>query len=745
MMDWIEKLSLEEKIGLLEGADMGFTFRIERLGIPRILLADGPHGVRVVKGTDQNGKEPYTMNGEMNASTTFPCEAAMAASWNDELVTKAGCMIGEECRVFGAGVLLGPGVNGKRSPLAGRNFEYYSEDPYLSGKMAIAFINGVQSQKVGTCLKHFAVNDQETRRTSIDVQLDERTLREIYLKPFEMAVKNAKPWCIMGSYNKIRGKYACENEFLLKDILRKEWKFEGTVISDWSAVQNKIESHKNGLDLQMPGPSGKLSEMKIAVEKGNLPETALNEAVAHVLKLVEKASQPDQGSMIDWEEHHRCAVELAEEGMVLLKNEKDILPLSSGTKLAVVGMPAKEPIFTGGGSASLIPRKLDIPLESLKENAEIEFAPGFLDDEINEKLLVEAEQAAKGKDAVLLFAGIGSTEGLDRTTLRLPKVQEVLLRRLLKVNNNIILIMQSGSAVEYLPIENDVKAILHCWYAGEGIGCALSNIIFGKSCPSGRLSESFPRTLANTPAYANFPGYKDDVAYHEGLMVGYRYYDTAEIAPFYSFGYGLSYTTFAYDNMQVSSKELHNGEELVVAVDVTNTGRYKGKEVVQIYVHDDNSSMFRPVRELKGYAKVELNPGETKKVEIVLDEDAFSYYVPHLNRFAVEAGTFTIYAGASSRDLRCCSQIIYCSLDDVRSPLNRNDQLKDYLSDERYAANTERILTLLHVNEKHPLYELMLGCSLNQFSGLFPFLNLSVQEGEKMITCIMENSSYKAN
>jgi beta-glucosidase len=739
----IKELTLDEKLSLLEGADMGFTMPVERLGIPRILMVDGPHGVRVVKGTCAASGEPYTMNGEMEQATAFPCEAAAAATWNTSLIRASGEKMGEECRHFGVGVLLGPGADGKRSPLGGRNFEYYSEDPYLSGKMAAAFIRGIQSQGVGACMKHYVLNDQETRRMSVDVHVDERTLREIYVKPFEIAVKEADPWAIMASYNKEGGTYITENTYLLDHMLRGELQYEGTVISDWSAVKNKLASVKAGLDIQMPGPSGQIPALKEAVETGELSEAIIDCHVRRVLELVEKVTGGSQLAEVDWEEHHRLAQQIAEEGMVLLKNQEQILPIAPDATVAVIGELAQQPNFAGSGSATLLPKQLDIPLEELRKVRKVVYAQGYHINTTSEEMLREAQQAAADADVAVLFLGNVRSEGMDRTTLALPEAQLQLIQRVAGVNPNLVLVVMSGSAVEYVEVEPLARAILHTWIPGEGGGAAIANLLTGKSNPSGKLSETFPLYLENTPAYENFPGFKDDVYYHEGILTGYRYYDSKKIPVQYPFGYGLSYTTFAYGHMRLSAADLKEGEKLTVFVDVTNTGSRWGQESVQVYVADKESYLFRPEKELKGFAKVALQPGETKTVTVVLEYDAFAYYVPSLHKFAVESGDFDILVAASASDIRCRDTVHVSSTVDVRSPLQESDLFIEFLQDDRYRTRAEALLDKLHMEENHPFYHLVLGGSLTQFLGLGDFLQMDEQTARSMVDELLDQEGTK--
>lgn len=736
----LKELNIEEKIGLLEGADKGFTNAIKRLDIPRVLLADGPHGVRVVKGTDPDGNQPYifTMAAEMEATTAFPCEAATASTWNTELARRIGKTMGEECQALGVGVLLGPGVNGKRSPLGGRNFEYFSEDPYLSGKMAAAIVNGIQKEGVGTCLKHYVLNDQESRRMSVDVHADERTLWEIYLKPFLIAIQESDPWSIMAAYNKVDGESMTHNRKLLLEILREKIGYKGMVLSDWGAVQDKVYSVKNGLDLQMPGPGSESQKIREALENGILTEQELDERVRHVLELVQKVSGGRKQVVPNWKIHHETAVQAAEEGIVLLKNEEGILPLKKKCKVAVVGELAEKPYYTGGSSSSLTPRYLDEPLKHLEEQAEVAYAVGYHGSRTSEELLKEARETARQAEVVLFFGGASTTEGADREDIDLPQVQKQVLKEVAAVNANVVLIMQCGSVIAYREIETFVKGIFHAWIPGEGFGKALVDLLFGQASPSGKLTETFPVYLENTPAYQDFPGIKDNVYYHEGLLTGYRYYDTKKIQPLYPFGFGLSYTSFAYSNLKLSTNRLLNGEKLKVSIDVKNTGDYRGKEVVQVYVQDEVSDLFRPEKELAAFAKVELEPEEMKTITMELTEDAFAYYVPHLEKFAVESGRFYILIGASSQDIRAKGTVEFLSADEVRLPLGINDAFKDFLADDRYSPYARKLLEILHVDETHVFYDMLYGASLTQAADLFNLMGLSQEQEEKVLEDLVE-------
>lgn len=734
----LNNLTLEEKLRLLDGADKGFTAAIPRLEIPRILLADGPHGVRVEKDVDPAGDKPYTMVGEMAATTAFPCEAAMAATWNLPLVERVGRCIGEECQAHGVSVLLGPGVNGKRSPLGGRNFEYFSEDPYLSGKMAAAMVRGVQSTGTGACLKHYALNDQETRRTSVDVHADERTKREIYLKPFEIAIRESEPWAVMAAYNKVDGEQMTENRAMLTDTLRGKLGFRGVVISDWGAVKDKAAAIRAGLSLQMPGPNPQLAALAQAVQAGEISESEINDRVAEVLTLVKRAAAGKQTVSVDWKEHHAAAVQTAAESMVLLKNEDAILPLRPGISLAVIGEPARSPLYVGGGSSSLTPHQIDAPLDYLAKDCRLTYAEGWHGDATTPELLQAVADAAKAADAVLVFAAVSTTESLDRTDILLPQAQREALQTAAGVNRNIVLITQCGSAIDYTAAEPYTRAILHAWIPGEGFGAALADLLFGRISPSGKLAETFPMCLENTPAYQDFPGVRDDVYYREGLLTGYRYYHTKKIAPRYPFGFGLPYTQFALRNMRLSTRTLHDGEALTVTLEVENIGTRRGQEVVQLYLHQEKSYLFRPEKELKAFAKIDLAPGEKGKFTLTLDADTFRYYLPHLGRFAAESGAFTVLAGTSCRDIHLTDTVTLISDVDVRLPLDRTDSFKDFLADDRYHDRAEHFLEILRIDETHMLYQMLLGVNLNQISELLAVMGIHDEMAEQMIEMLTE-------
>lgn len=722
----LKNMTLEEKVSLLQAKDDWHLNDMERLGVPSVTLTDGPSGVRMT-------------NDETLPATAIPTESILSASWDTELVSAVGSMMAEECQEYGVGILLGPGANAKRSPLAGRNFEYYSEDPYLTGKLAAAMINGVQSGGVGTSLKHYVANDQETRRFTADVTVDERTLREMLLTPFEIAIKEAKPWTIMAAYPKLRGTHIAENSYVLDEVLRKEYGYEGVVLSDWGATVNKVASHQNGLDLET-GTYARSEELLQAVKSGEISEEVLNTHVLRVLELIEKVVKGHKETKVNWEEHHALARKAASESIVLLKNEGNLLPLKEGAKVTVAGGFAKEPRFGGGGSSGMVPQQLDIPFDFISNMSDACFVQGYDKEEIDEALIAEACEAAEGKDAVIVFVGttcITESEGSDRHDILLPESHVKLVKELKKVNTNIIVCNASGAAVDFGDMEEEAKVILHMGLAGEGGGAAIADILFGKTNPSGKLTETFPLCIENTPTYPEFPGYDDNITYHEGLMQGYRYYDTKKIPVRFPFGHGLSYTNFTYSNLRVSTRELHNGDTLTVTVDVTNTGSVDGCEVVQFYVSDVQSYLVRPIKELKGFSRVMLKARETKTVSVALDERAFAYYVPHLGRYAVESGTFRIMAAASSADIRLTEEIVFVSQDEVRLKLGMYNTMLEFYTDDRYSKATKQVYDMLQITEDSFLFPILASITLKNLPLVLRFLQIPQETTKKFQQMIL--------
>lgn len=653
--DIISQLTLEEKAGLCSGFDFWHLESVERLGIPSIMVSDGPHGLR-----KQQGKGDHLGLNESIPATCFPTAATVASSWDRSLVRRMGEALGEEARSERVSVLLGPGTNIKRSPLCGRNFEYFSEDPYLAGEMAAAYINGVQSKGVGTSLKHFAVNNQETRRDISDSVLDERTLREIYLTPFERAVREAQPWTVMAAYNLLNGVYCAENKRLLDDILRKEWGFKGIVVTDWGAENDRVEGIKAGQNLEMPACDG-INDAKLvqAVRSGALEESVLDESLDAILDLIYRAAKvlDENHGPYDKETHHALAREIARESMVLLKNEDQILPVSAGEKIAVIGAMARSPRYQGAGSSKINPTQVDNAFDGLlAEGISATYSPGYYKntDSVDAGLIDLACRAAEKADKVLLFAGLTESyesEGYDRAHMCLPENQNELIRAVTRVNPNTAVILAGGSPVE-MPWADDVKAILNSYLGGQASGSAVADLLTGKANPSGKLAETYPLQLEDTPCYGNYPGEGRTALYREGIYVGYRYYDKAQKKVRFPFGFGLSYTQFKYSALKLSSREMDDEKELKVTFKVKNTGDVDGAEVAQVYVSDAESTVYKAPQELKGFEKIFLRAGEEKQVTITLDRRAFAYYDVDLNDWNVEDGVYHIFVAASSRDVR---------------------------------------------------------------------------------------------
>ncbi len=652
----IAQLNLEEKFALLTGADSWRTVAVERLGIPAISMADGPHGLRKV--TIEGMEEPQTVK-----AVCFPTSSAMAATWNTDLVRRIGQALGEECGAMEVDILLGPGTNIKRTPLCGRNFEYFSEDPLLAGELAAAYIEGVQSQGVGTSLKHFAANNQEFDRFQISSELDQRTLREIYLKPFEIAVKKAQPWTVMCAYNRLNGIYCSENRFLLHDVLRGEWGFEGFVVSDWHAVHQRSLSLQASLELEMPFAPQSAAALRDAYERGALTSAEIDAALERLLTIVFRATatRPKRAKTFDVFLHHQLAKEAAAEAVVLLKNNAGILPIrrEATRRILVIGEFAENPVIQGGGSALVAPLMVDSPLEALRAVAGpeilVDYQPVLAADSPKIDRLNEAMTAAQTADLVLLFVGNRPKiewESYDRTSFALSPEMDVVIARIAAQNPNTVVVLQTGAPVAMTAWIDKVQAIVHAGYTGQAGGSALADILFGLTNPSGKTAETFPIAIEDTPAYGSYPGNGYVTRYDEGLMVGYRYYEDRQKQPLFPFGFGLSYTTFEYAGLQVTPESLTEGCPARVDCIVKNTGSRAGQEIVQLYVRDNASQVTRPVKELKAFTKVSLQPGEAQTVHFELGREAFAYFSPSLNDWHVESGQFTILIGASSADIR---------------------------------------------------------------------------------------------
>ncbi|GAA2094791.1 glycoside hydrolase family 3 C-terminal domain-containing protein [Microlunatus panaciterrae] len=688
----IGQLTLEEKAALTIGSDFWHTAPIDRLGIPAIMVSDGPHGLRAqLDEADHVG-----LAGSVPA-TCFPTASGLASSWNVDLFRTVGEALGRESRKWHVAVLLGPGVNMKRSPLCGRNFEYLSEDPQLAGILATAMVHGVQSQGVGTSVKHYAANNQEEDRLRVSAEVDPRTLREIYLPAFERIVKEANPWTVMCAYNKVNGTYASEHHWLLTEVLRDEWGFDGLVVSDWGAVHDRVAALKAGLDLEMPPHRG-VSDAAVvaAVQDGSLSEDVLDQGVRRVLRLV-NAALPALAEETDVsnEEHHALARRAAHESAVLLKNEGGVLPLRlpSGSRLAVIGEFARTPRYQGAGSSQVTPTRLDLAVDELTagvgSEVEVTFAAGFGvgTTENDQQLLAEAVQAADGADAVVVFLGLPAaeeSEGFDRTHMDLPTNQLNLLNAVADVHDRVVVVLANGSTVRMATWEGRAKAILECWLSGQAAGGAAADLLLGVANPSGKLAETIPLRLQDNSSFLNFPGDPGVVRYGEGIFIGYRGYDKANQEVSYPFGFGLSYTTFDIGGVtaQVAGAVETGDLAVTVTASVTNTGSVAGQEVVQVYVGDPQSSVARPVRELKAFTKVALEPGESRQVELTLVERDFAFWSELHGRWALEAGEFEVAVGSSSRQL-AAKVPVQLEAPRLAAPLGPMSTLHEWLADPR--------------------------------------------------------------
>lgn len=644
----VNDLTLEEKAALTSGTNPWSLGNVAAKGLPNYTITDGPHGLRKAQNTE-------SMDVEENVpATCFPPAAGMACSWNPELVERVGEAMGEECIQEQVAVILGPGVNIKRNPLGGRCFEYWSEDPYLAGHTAVGIVKGVQSKGVGTSLKHFAANNQETDRLRISATISPRAMREIYLPAFEYIVKTAQPWTVMCSYNKINGVFSSQNRWLLTDVLRGEWGFKGIVMSDWGAVSDRVAALNAGLNLEMP-PSNTDDQIVAAAKDGRIPAAQLDEMAQGMIDLVAKArpAMSRDGYQYDVDAHNEVARQAAVESMVLLKNEDATLPVAKGAKIAVIGEFARTPRYQGAGSSLINPTKLTSFLDALEERGvAADFAPGFtLDDAAQDPALTEqAVTAAQQADVVLLFLGLPSayeSEGFDRTTLDIPAKQVEVLDAVAAANPNVAVVLSNGSVVS-MPWRGRAKAILETWLLGQAGGAALADVIFGGETPSGKLAQTIIDDVNDDPSAMNWPGEEGHVDYGEGVFVGYRYHDTFRKQVTYPFGYGLSYATFDVHDATVAKTGPRTAE---VTVTVTNTSDVAGAETVQVYVAPPKAEVARPVHELKGFAKVALEPGESKNVTIALDDRAFAYWSERFDDWHVEGGTYTVEVGVSSRDI----------------------------------------------------------------------------------------------
>lgn len=674
--DWVAQLSAQEKADLCSGLSFWEVRGVERLGLPSIWVTDGPHGLR-----KQQGDQDAIGLSDSVPAVCFPTSAAMASTWDPALLRAVGEALGDACNANGVSVLLGPGANLKRSPLCGRNFEYFSEDPFLTGQLAAAWVEGVQSRGVGASLKHFAVNNQESQRMVVDAIVDERTLRELYLPGFEICVKQARPWTVMCAYNKLNGTYLSDSARLLQQILRDEWGHQGIVVSDWGATNDRVASLQAGMDLEMPGNGGIFTPaICSALEEGRLDPARLDAAAAGVLRLLARArDRRPSNAACDLDAQHALAGRVAEAAMVLLRNQDDTLPLKAAARIAVVGALAKAPRYQGTGSSKIRPTRLDIPLDEIaalwEGEGTLPFAPGYrLDDDTVDTMLIDAAvSAARGADCVVVFAGLPDayeSEGFDRTHMRLPANQLALIDALCDAGARLVVVLQNGAPVA-LPFRDRVAAILESYLGGQAGGGAVARVLFGRVNPSGRLAETFPLSLDDVPAQRWFPGSSRQVQYREALWVGYRYFTTAGVPVAYPFGHGLSYTRFRYAALRLSvsgtlqTDALADWTGLTVSVDITNTGPVAGTETVQLYVGSGHGAVPRPARELRQLARVHLAPGETRTVHLPLGRRAFAHWDVAAGGWRVEAREVSVEVGASCEDIRLSEALVLASSDAV--------------------------------------------------------------------------------
>jgi beta-glucosidase len=682
----LPELTVAEKASLVSGSAFWFTAPVERLGIPKIMVSDGPHGLRAQppgEGGDHVGL------GTSLPATCFPTASAIASAWNPELLFRVGEALAQEARACNLSVILGPGINMKRSPLCGRNFEYFSEDPYLAGELAVGIVDGIQSGGIGTSVKHYAANNQETDRLRVDAQVDERTLREIYLPAFERVVAASQPWTVMCSYNKVNGQSASENSWLLTTVLREEFGFQGLVVSDWGAVYHPVAAVRAGLDLEMPPTRGRSeAEIIAAVESGELAVDVLDSRVRTVLELVSKGMHVlDLDESFDADAHHALARQAAAESVVLLKND-GLLPLGSDARIAVIGEFARTPRYQGAGSSQVVPTRLDTVLDELRAvYGDLPFAAAYgVEDTTNDQALrAEAEQVAASADVVVMLIGlpaVDESEGYDRTHLNLPANQLAALSAVAAINPNLVVVLANGSTVLLGEVVPRARALVEAWLGGQAAGGGIVDVLTGAVNPSGRLAETFPHRLEDNSSYFNFPGEDQVVRYGEGLFIGYRGYDKADHDVAYPFGFGLSYTTFALSDLSVTTHgSVADGTfGATVGVTVSNTGTVDGAEVVQVYVQDVVSSVARPVRELKGFAKVAVPAGGSVRVDIDLEQRAFSYWSSRYGEWVVEAGDFVIAVGRSSRNLPLI-ETISVDAPNLLGPLTRDSTLQEWLAD----------------------------------------------------------------
>lgn len=725
----VEKMSLEQKAAFVSGYDYWHLEEAPELGLPKIMITDGPHGLRKANPDKKSSTGGIGLGNSVPA-TCFPPAATSSCSWDPELLEQEGEAMGEECLKEKVSTILGPGTNIKRAPVGGRNFEYFSEDPLLAGECAAAVINGVQSKGVGTSLKHFAANSQEAFRMVVNEVVDERTLRETYLTAFEIAVKKAQPWTVMNSYNRINGVYASENEWLQQKVLRKEWGFEGLIVTDWGASVDRIPGLKAGTDLEMPC-SGDLNTNRIiaAVKDGTLDEKILDERVDTVVDLIVKSKPAlEKTHTYDVDAHHAIAQKIAEGSMQLLKNDDGILPLKDGQKVAVIGEMAKAPRFQGAGSSVINPTKLSNAFDELQKlGVDISYAQGYYNKSAPSKkdktprktsaeLIAEAKEAASKADVAVVFVGLTEEfegEGYDREGIEIPAEHNELVAAVAEANPNTVVVIAGGSVI-LMPWLKNVKGLLNSGLGGQAGGIAVANILTGKVNPSGKTSETYPRAFEDNPTYGNFPGGPVTSEHRESVYIGYRYYDAADIDVEFPFGFGLSYTTFEYSDIKLSKDKMKDTDTVTVSFKIKNTGSVDGAEIAEVYVADKESTIFRPKKELRGFKKVFLKAGEEKEVSVELSKRAFAFYNVELGDWMVETGEFDILVGSSSRDIKLTASMtvestVTASIPDYRKTApNYYNNVANITRDDFAAVYGELPNPEIDKNKKIDLY-----CCLN--------------------------------
>lgn len=718
-------MSLEQKAAFVSGYDYWHLEEAPELGLPKIMITDGPHGLRKANPDKKSSTGGIGLGNSVPA-TCFPPAATSSCSWDPELLEQEGEAMGEECLKEKVSTILGPGTNIKRAPVGGRNFEYFSEDPLLAGECAAAVINGVQSKGVGTSLKHFAANSQEAFRMVVNEVVDERTLRETYLTAFEIAVKKAQPWTVMNSYNRINGVYASENEWLQQKVLRKEWGFEGLIVTDWGASVDRIPGLKAGTDLEMPC-SGDLNTNRIiaAVKDGTLDEKILDERVDTVVDLIVKSKPAlEKTHTYDVDAHHAIAQKIAEGSMQLLKNDDGILPLKDGQKVAVIGEMAKAPRFQGAGSSVINPTKLSNAFDELQKlGVDISYAQGYYNSKKDKtprktsaELIAEAKEAASKADVAVVFVGLTEEfegEGYDREGIEIPAEHNELVAAVAEANPNTVVVIASGSVI-LMPWLKNVKGLLNSGLGGQAGGIAVANILTGKVNPSGKTSETYPRAFEDNPTYGNFPGGPVTSEHRESVYIGYRYYDAADIDVEFPFGFGLSYTTFEYSGIKLSKDKMKDTDTVTVSFKIKNTGSVDGAEIAEVYVADKESTIFRPKKELRGFKKVFLKAGEEKEVSVELSKRAFAFYNVELGDWMVETGEFDILVGSSSRDIKLTASMtvestVTASIPDYRKTApNYYNNVANITRDDFAAVYGELPNPEIDKNKKIDLY-----CCLN--------------------------------